>query len=604
MKHKKLCLVLLISALVVCFTAAMSVSACASDYAIDATRLYEGASYGNIVYNSVSFKNVASIEIADSDAEAFDVQTSADDPDTVVLTGLKAGNYIVSVIDTNDGVHQVEIYFRQINIAFAKITGYQREIPFNGKEQPFDLKGEYKGYPATFETEYSDLIGPAERTTFTVKGTGNFTGEQTFNYSITLPEIRFAGITHYKNGFKIDIKPQGSLYRYQLQVRKNGGSWQNYDLKTATSKTLTGLKFKDKYNFRARAYVVVNGKNRFYDGWKYHSFTLLVGLSLNDCKVTGVVNKLYNGKAQTQNIKVTYNGKPVKVKIKYDDNKSVGYHYVKLIGTGDFADSIKVYYHIIPTTPKITGLIERCDKNYAFTSFALKCTEPVGDMSGYKIAYKEKGSNTWQYYDDPFFNKTHIVNGLKEGKIYYVKVRAYKVNGAQGQYSDNRTYSKWSAEERVYLCNKYVVTDYFYCNQNTIKGYATGVFKGEKVQITVDGKTYTVKFTKDAKKYNFKLKIGTHKAGAKIRVRLINKFSQAKIDFYTLTYLSDDIKKGYTGPKVKLVPNFEKPYRTSKEGNNTIWEYIWQTDESNGIYGVLTFKNGKLAKWEYYEIEF
>ena len=609
MKHKKLWNIALVCAVLLCCAAVCGIGAAAADYgSIDAVKLPATKVFYQTVYDDTVFQNAASVKIAEEDLQNIKavVKDAQNAPNVYTVTALNIGEYTLALEDTQGAEHTVYLKIDRVHISAVRFSGFKNEIPFTGKEQPFALKGEYNGYPATFEVQYSDFIGPANPANLTITGTGNFFGQFGRLYRITLPQAKIAKFTHYKNAIKVELKNYGSPYKYQLQVRKVGGAWQNYDLNSATVKTFTGLKYGDKYQFRVRTYVTVNGKNKFYEKSLSTPVTQVIGLSLADCKVTGVTNKVYNGKAQTQKVKVTYNGKPINVKIVYGDNKTPGLHYITLVGSAPFADSRKVYYHILPTAPKIIGLLEYYSKQTdSFSQCAVVCQAPAsGAVEGYQFAVKMKGSDKWQYFDNYSSAATlHLIQGLSEGKIYYVMARAYVRAKNAGAYSGAKTYGKWSAQERVYLCNKEMENDFFYCTEDTIKGYVTGALAGEKAQITVEGKTYTVKFTKDAKKYNFKCKIGKHKAGTTIRLRYLNKFGQIKIQCFTISYLSEDVKKGYTGAQVKLVPGFDKPDRVSKSGKSTIWEYVWQTGENRGIYGVLTFTNGKLVKWEYYDVE-
>ena len=597
MKKNKCLPALFALAVAVCLMGALCIFAHAGSDFTDALKLREETMMFQTVFNEMVFTNAKEIRIEQDETDSAIVQSVAEDG-AVTLSLIKAGNYELSLTDTNAQEHLIHLTVYQVFLGQCDIRIKQGQFTFTGEQQHLEFTADYEGHEVTYEAEYSDLIGPG-RCVATLNGTGNFKGTVSFNYYIRLKPAGFKEIVHAKNALTVRLKPLGDMYYYQLQARVNGGAYKNYDLKKATSITLKNLKMKDKYQFRVRAYVKVEGKNRFEDDW-YRSGTETVGLSLKDCKVTGIVNKVYNGKAQTQSFKVTYNGKPIKVKAVYSDNKNIGYRYITLSGLGDFTDSIKVYYYIVPQAPKITGLMEYySDETNSFSEADISCTVPKGGVTGYQYALQEKGSSTWQLIDSHNLYKTFTLKGLKQGKIYTIKARACK------HFADNiKVYGKWSAAERLYIADKEMANDYFYYTKDTITGYVTGALKGDQIRVIAGGKTFTVKATKDAKVYKFKIKIGKQKLGSKITLQYLNKFGEKRIDYKSLVYYAAEVKKGFTKAQVKLVPGYETVYNSFKDGSNECWEYVWVQDNNTGIYGVLIFnKSGKLTNQEYYSVQ-
>lgn len=504
------------------------------------------------------------------------------------ITAKEIGTVKILAVDSFEGEHIITINVVPIDINDCEISGVEDKI-YTGSQQEQNIKVTYQGMRAYYTLEYSDKINVGEQYVDVI-GINGFGGTKRIYYNITMPQASFSNFKQTKTAIAPYInKCEGKIY-YQLQVKKAGGNWQSYDLKSNLSKSFKSLKFKDKYSFRVRTYAVIDGKNVFGEWSKAE--TKVVGLSLNDCKISGIVNKVYNGKAQTQNVKVTYNGKAIKVKVVYGENKNIGYRYLTIYGTGDFADSKKVYYYIIPSKTAITGLLEKFDeKAGAFNKAAVQYNAVKGGVTGYQIAVAPKGGS-WSYYKTE--NLKYAITNLKEGKIYSVRVRAYK------QWPNGITvYGNWSATERCFPTDQVLANDFFYYNQNTITGYLTNTLKGDKILITVGGKTFTVKVTKDSKLFKFKQKIGTYKLGTKITLKYTNKFSQGKIKYTTLVYYASEPQKGFTKAQVKLVPGYEEPYVT-KTSSGEQWEYYW---EYESIYAILKFnKNGKLTSMEYYEV--
>lgn len=54
--------------------------------------------------------------------------------------------------------------------------------------------------------------------------------------------------------------------------------------------------------------------------------------------------------------------------------------------------------------------------------------------SAYRIAYRQKSTRTWKYTTTTSYSKT--IKNLKVGKVYYVKVRAYKKVGSVTYYGN------------------------------------------------------------------------------------------------------------------------------------------------------------------------
>ena len=596
MKKRVVYIGIIVVAVVIAVFSVCAFSASAEEFVeYDVYDVYDGAREINVyVYDSFYLRDYDEIlENFGNIKEGFSVKTEYDEYECetyYLLTAQKIGTYYLEVMD--DGF-DIDIEFRRIKINVlpidinnCTITGFG-DLLYTGSPVQHKMNISYKGNKATFSAEYFNNMNLCEDEAYVdITGTGNFTGSKRLYFSIDMPQASFSGFKLAKKAICANVKPcAGDIY-YQIQFRKAGGSWQSYDLKQTTSKTFSGLSFKSKYQFRVRTYTVVDGNNLFGD-WSAVQ-TRAAGLSLADCKITGITNKKYTGKAQPLNIKVTYKGKAVKVKVKYSDNKNIGYRYVTITGTGDFVDSVKKYYYIIPQTTKITGLIEKYDEDeWALDRAALQYNKCGGGVTGYQIAVQVKGGN-WKYYKTK--NVKYTLK-LAEGKIYTVTVRAYK------QWADGTVvYGNWAVKHRVFTVDKTLSNNYFYKSQNVMKGYVTNALKGTKILITIDGKTYTAKVTKDSKKFYYSLKVGYHNPGAKITLKYANEFGQGMIKYTDVVYYTDYIKVGYSQSMVKLVPDYRYPKRIYESSYGETWYYEWD----NNDYGWIYFDNyGRVWDWDF-----
>ena len=107
----------------------------------------------------------------------------------------------------------------------------------------------------------------------------------------------------------------------------------------------------------------------------------------NDFKqvtITGISNKTYNGKSQTQKITVKFGGKTLKngtdYTVSYSNNKKIGTASMKIVGKGDYAGTIERSFKINPVKLSISKLSAK--------SKAFKASWAKNDQAtGYEIQY-------------------------------------------------------------------------------------------------------------------------------------------------------------------------------------------------------------------------
>lgn len=159
-------------------------------------------------------------------------------------------------------------------------------------------------------------------------------------------------------------------------------------------------------------------------------------MTSSNTKVT-VENMYYrSGKARNASPVVKVNGVDIAVNrdytVAYKNNTNVGAATVEITGIGNYTGKISASYVIMPEKAKIKSLKAGKKK------FTVKVTQEKG--AKYQVAYKVKGSSKYKTVTTK--NVTKTVSGLKKGKTYSVKVRAYQtVNGKKylGNYSNVKT---------------------------------------------------------------------------------------------------------------------------------------------------------------------
>lgn len=166
--------------------------------------------------------------------------------------------------------------------------------------------------------------------------------------------------------------------------------------------------------------------------------------SIKGAKVTGIVKKTYNGKAQYQAPTVKLGGKTLvkgkDYKLSYKNNKAVGTATVTITGINAYTGTVKKTFKI---NPKGTALKKVTAGKKAFTAVWNKRT---AQTTGYQIQYStdkgfKKGNKTVTVTKNKTVKKT--VKKLKANKKYYVRIRTYKKVGKV------KYYSAWSKSIRV-----------------------------------------------------------------------------------------------------------------------------------------------------------
>lgn len=180
------------------------------------------------------------------------------------------------------------------------------------------------------------------------------------------------------------------------------------------------------------ATVTITGKGN-YTGVVKKTFAIN-RLSIAKAAVTGIVNKVYTGSAQTQSLTIRLNSKAVTCTTAYTGNKNIGTAAVTITGTKNYTGTLKKTFKINP--PKVT-----IKAPAALTKgFTAKYAAVKGGCS-YQIGYRLKGASTWKTATSTALSKK--ITGLKAKKVYQIRVRAQK------KVSGTWYYGAWSAVKNV-----------------------------------------------------------------------------------------------------------------------------------------------------------
>ena len=155
--------------------------------------------------------------------------------------------------------------------------------------------------------------------------------------------------------------------------------------------------------------------------------------SLAKAKVTARA-QVYSGKAKKPAVTVTLNGKTLSegtdYTVNYSNNVKIGKAAVTVVGTGDYKGTAKGSFVINPKA--VSKLTLKAGKNQLAASWK----KGVGGV-GYELQYGLKKS--FAGAKKAKISKTATVRrtlkGLKAGKTYYIRIRAWKKVGGKTYYS-------------------------------------------------------------------------------------------------------------------------------------------------------------------------
>lgn len=164
--------------------------------------------------------------------------------------------------------------------------------------------------------------------------------------------------------------------------------------------------------------------------------------ALANCRIA-VKDQVYSGKAKKPAVTVTLNGNTLAggtdYTVKYSNNKAIGTASVTVTGVGKYTGTAKATFRINPKA--VTGLKLAAGKGKLTASWK----KSAGGVGGYQLQYglKKNFSGAKKAMVSKATTVRKALKNLKKGKIYYVRVRAWKkVNGM--------TYwSAWSSAKKA-----------------------------------------------------------------------------------------------------------------------------------------------------------
>lgn len=171
---------------------------------------------------------------------------------------------------------------------------------------------------------------------------------------------------------------------------------------------------------------------------------VLRNLAKNGTQVSGIKNKTYTGKSQTQSITLRLLGMTLRngseYKARYSSNKAVGTAKVTITGTGNYSGSVTKTFKI---NPKGTSLTKVKKGKKSFTAYWKKTSKTY--TTGYQVQYSKskKFTKAKTKTVTSYKKKSKKVTKLSKKKTYYVRVRTYKT--VKGK----KYYSAWSKYKKV-----------------------------------------------------------------------------------------------------------------------------------------------------------
>ncbi|MBQ9038122.1 MAG: fibronectin type III domain-containing protein [Clostridia bacterium] len=160
-------------------------------------------------------------------------------------------------------------------------------------------------------------------------------------------------------------------------------------------------------------------------------------ISLKKCKITGIKDAVYTGKAIKPAPVVKYNGvklvKGTDYTVKYAANKAIGTATVTITGKGKYGESVRKIFKINPKAVALSTLTAGKQQ------LTVKWKKGTG-ITGYEVQYglKKSFAGAKTVTIKKAATVKTVLKNLTTGKTYYVRIRAYKtVNG-------KKYFSAWS----------------------------------------------------------------------------------------------------------------------------------------------------------------
>ncbi len=281
--------------------------------------------------------------------------------------------------------------------------------------------------------------------TLFIIGIGDYYGTVTKSFTIGEYDISNCEAWDWENDFEYYYTGKAIKSGIELlQPSAKGTNYAYYPLEEGVHYTAT-YKNNIKPGTATVTFKAIKGSK--FKGTKTITFKIKKKTDITKATVTGIKNRLYDGKVKKPVPVVKIGSKTLKkgkdYTVSYKNNKNVGLATVTIKGMGEYDGTLNKTFKI---TPKMTSLKKVTSPKKGKLKITYKKASGAG---GYQIKLSTKktftkattktvnvkGANT--------LSKT--ISGLKKGKKYYVKVRAYKTVGGV------KYYGKYSGTHGVFV---------------------------------------------------------------------------------------------------------------------------------------------------------
>ena len=293
-----------------------------------------------------------------------------------------------------------------------------------GRDYSFILN--YKASDA-WETEFNDTIPSADP----ISLNRNYYGTiwQNFDtdcYTFTTPEDGYLKI-NFRHAY---VDSTSDLWRIDvLDAARNNYMTSYYKGNVDTAVLSDSIRLeKGTYYIQVDSYSAFGSDYRLKAVWERETF------SIADAVVT-VKDQTYTGKALKPAVTVKlYGDKLVNGKdysVSYRNNTEVGKATVVVTGKGKYSGTVKADFKINPKPVRLASLTP------GKTKLTVVWKKGSG-ITGYEIEYslKKNFSNAKSVKVTKKATVYTVIRNLKEGRVYYVRVRTYKTVNGKKYYSD------------------------------------------------------------------------------------------------------------------------------------------------------------------------
>ncbi len=328
---------------------------------------------------------------------------------TITITGKMERGYVgTKEITFKINPRSIESDFTYSKIAGVTYSGTAFEPSVTAKDNSNSHKL-VLGTEYTVEYKNNKNVGTA---TVKITGIGNYTGSKTLNFNIYQKSLTASNITISKLNNKTYT---GKAITQSIQVKCNDAV-----LKEGTDYKVTYSNNKDVGVATVKIVGIGNCK-----ATKTLKFNILQkNINAPNIKISDISTRVYTGKARKPSIKITHDGKTLKLgtdyKVTYKNNTSMGRASVVIEGLGNYKSKKTKTFAIVPqqvVNLKVTAS--------TYNSIRLSWSK-LSNVKGYRV-YRSTNGKSFSCIATLTGDNvlTYTDKQLTTGKNYYYKVRAY-----------------------------------------------------------------------------------------------------------------------------------------------------------------------------------